>query len=420
VATKSIKIDSLWKKVALAVVAVVCAYAAWTFSKWGMASTAAVRADDADVAVFLTELAPDDPLTHYSAAVLLERRFGAGDEARSLQEYETATALNPTNYLYWLDLGRARERSGDPTRAELALRRALELAPNYARVRWAVGNNLLRQGRTDEAFDQIRKAVAADPATFAGPALTSARQFLGDDVPAIKRMLGGSVEFDTALASMLIREKRYDEAMAIWNSYPTDVKRRSMRDTGTLFIQHLAEAKNFRQLVTIAADLADGDPPRIGQIGNGGFESPVKPTGAGPFEWNLAPGLQPQIVLSNGQKHSGNNSLLIVFNSKDGKDFRTVSQLIAVEPNSTYELEMFVRTDLKTSAVFKWEIVDAVDGHQLAVSEPLAIAADWSPLRTPFKTSAADGIIIRLYRDNCGQVCSIVGSIGIDDVSLQK
>ena len=419
-ATKSIKIDSVWKKAALAVIAIICAYAAWTFSKWGMASTAAIRADDADVAVYLTELSPDDPLTHYSAAVLLERRFGPGDEDRSLQEYETSTALNPTNYLYWLDLGRSRERSGDPTRAELALRRALELAPNYARVRWAVGNNLLRQGRTDEAFDEIRKAVKADPGTFAGPALTSARQFLGDDVPAIKRMLGGSVAFDAALASMLIREKRYDEAMTIWNSYPPDVKRGPLRETGNLLSQHLAEAKNFRQLVTLATDLADGDPPRVGQIGNGGFESAVKPTGAGPFEWTIADGLQPQIVLTNGQKHSGNNSLLIVFNSKDGKDFRTVSQLIAVEPNTTYELEMFVRMDLKTSAVFKWEIVDAVDGHQLAVSDPLSNSTDWMQVRTRFKVSAGDGVIIRLSRDNCGQVCSIVGSIGIDDVSLKS
>ena len=136
---------------------------------------------------------------------------------------------------------------------------------------------------------------------------------------------------------------------------------------------------------------------------------------------SIAPGLLPQIVLSNGQKHSGNNSLLIVFNTKDGKDFRTVSQLVAVEPNRSYELQMFVRADLKTSAVFKWEIVDAADGHQLAISDAFANAADWNPVHLRFKTPAAgEGIVMRLVRENCGQICAVTGSIGIDDVSLRS
>lgn len=419
--TRSIKITSVWRKSALAVIAVICAIAAGFFTEWGLAATAADRAADAEVAVYLTGLAPDDPQIHYKAAVLLDRRFEPGDDEQSLHEYEIATGLAPDNYLFWLEVGRARERNGDPTRAENALRRALELAPNYARVQWAVGNNLLRQGRTDEAFVEIKKAVTADPTTFAGPAVIAARQFFGEDLNAIKRMLGGPIELDAALTSMLIREKRYDEAMEIWNSFPPDEKRASLRDVGILLATHLLETKNFRGAATVLAELGEiDDAPAVGKIGNGGFELAVKPTGAGPFEWNIAPGMQPQIVLSNGQKHSGNNSLLIVFNSKDGKEFRTITQLVPVEPNRYYELEMFVRADVKSPAVFKWEVVDAGDGHPIAVSDPIINGSNWMPLRIKFQSSTTDGVVIRFLRDNCGGVCSVVGNIGIDDVALRQ
>ena len=176
----------------------VCLLAAWSFSKWGMASSASVRAERAEIAQFLTELAPDDPQTHYAAAVLLEKSFEPSDIERSLQELEIATGLAPENYLYWLDLGRARERAGDPEGAERALRRALHLAPNYSRVQWALGNALLRQGRVDEAFQEITKAVSSDPASFASPAAVTAWQFFGGDVGRIRQFSGSSALFDAA------------------------------------------------------------------------------------------------------------------------------------------------------------------------------------------------------------------------------
>ncbi len=173
---KSLKIDTLTKRVALLVAGVVCVFAAWHSARWGMANSAAGRADTADVTEYLTQLAPSDPQTHFGNAVLLEKSFDEEDIRRALAEFELAAASSPDNYLYWFELGRARERSGDAEGAESALRRALALAPNYARVQWGLGNALLRQGRTDEAFGEIRKAVAGDGA-YAGPAATSAWQF---------------------------------------------------------------------------------------------------------------------------------------------------------------------------------------------------------------------------------------------------
>ena len=416
--TDSIKIDAAWKKAAVVIAALLFIPAAAMVLRWCVANSAVQRADDVELAVYLTSLAPDDPQTHHTAAIELEKSFDPADVEKALLEFEKAAALAPRNYMFWLDLGRARERSGDGQGAELALRRALELAPNYSRVQWALGNALLRQGRIDEAFVEIRKAVAGDPA-YATPAAVTAWQFFEGDVGKIRRAMDGSSHFNVALAALLAREKRFDEAIEVWSTVPPGEKKTLLKETGRTLRDTLLAEKKFRDAVRVAADLGDGG-ERAGQFTNGGFESSVKPDGAGFFEWQIGHGMQPQIVLSAGQKHGGNNSLLLVFNATDAKDIRNVAQTIAVEPGTEYELELFYRTDLKTSANFKWEIVDAGTSKQIAVSEAMSPKAEWTQLVVKFRTPAqTDGIIVRLLREGCGQVCAITGNIWFDDFSLR-
>jgi hypothetical protein len=366
--------------------------------------------------MYLTELAPDDPQTHHAAAVQLEKSFDPGDIEKALRQYEITAALAPENYQFWLDLGRARDRSGDAEGAERALRRALDLAPHYSRVQWALGNNLLRQGRIEEAFAEIRKAVAGDPA-FAGPAAAAAWQFFDGDLARIRNAMGASSQFDAALVALLTRENRFDQAMELWRSIGPDDKKTSLKETGQAILAKLIEGKRFRDAAIVSAEINEAR--AIGQVTNGGFESAVKPDGAEIFEWQIGAGLQPQIVLNNSQKHGGSNSLLLIFNANDAKEFRSVSQTVAVEPSRSYELEVFYRSDLKTSAVFKWQVVDA-GGTQIAMTEPVALKADWTRLSTRFTVPAnSDGVVIRLMREGCGQVCAISGSLWFDDVAIK-
>lgn len=383
-----------------------------------MAGSAVERsAGDAELATYLTQLAPDDPQTHHLAAVQLEKSFDPVDVEKALREYEIATALAPENYQFWLDLGRARDRSGDQTGAEAALRRALDLAPHYARVRWALGNNLLRQGRIEEAFAEIRQAVAGD-VTFAAPAATAAWQFFDGDLGKIRSSMGGSSQFDGALAALLARDKQYDKAMELWRQLPAADKKTSLKDVGKNLLDNLLQGKRYRDAAFVSGEF-NGTSEAIGQVTNGGFESAVKPEGAGIFDWQIAGGLQPQIVLNNSQKHGGSNSLLLLFNATDAKEFRSVSQTVAVEPGHNYELELFYRADLKTSAVFKWEVADA-NGIRIAVTEPTVPKADWTRLAARFTVPAnSEGIIIRLAREGCGQVCAVSGSLWFDDVAIK-
>ena len=105
----------------MVIVAVFSVIGAIFVAKWGFAYSAAARADTADVAALAADFGPDDPQTHYALAVLSEKTFTADDIERSIREFETAAALSPSNYILWLDLGRARERNGDQAGAERAL-----------------------------------------------------------------------------------------------------------------------------------------------------------------------------------------------------------------------------------------------------------------------------------------------------------
>jgi hypothetical protein len=98
-----------------------------------------------------------------------------------------------------------------------------------------------------------------------------------------------------------------------------------------------------------------------------------------------------------------------------------VSQTVAVEPGADHQLELFYGSDLKTSAQFKWEIVDAVDGKRLAVTDPIAVRApEWTALRVGFKAPATgDGIVIRFIRAGCGADCAVNGTLWFDDISIR-
>ncbi len=401
----------------LAAVGVLTVIAAIFVAKWGFAHSAAARSDTIDVAELAAALAPDDPQTHFALAVLSEKTFVTEDLERAVGEFEKGTAQSPNNYLLWLDLGRARERNGDQAGAERALRKALELAPNYSRVQWALGNTLLRQGKNEEAFAEIRKAVAGD-ATYTNAAATTAWQILDEDMAQVRNAIGDSTRANAALATLLTGKGRFDEAFDTWDRLPADDKGTTLKETGDILYRQFIEAGKFRFASRIGAQ--SGIAQNSGDVTNGGFEEPVTAQNANIFTWQIAEGATPRIG-PNAQKHSGNYSLLMNF-IPGTKTIRQVSQTIAVEPGTSYTLEFFYRSDVKTQSKFKWEIVMAANGKVIGVTGPLTPAADWTAVRVSFTVPAdKDGVAIRFIAEGCDPSnCAISGNIWFDDFALKS
>ena len=422
-ALKSFKLNPAVRHIVLPFAAVFLIVSAGFALKWYLGNAVSANAAQKEIAEIAVVLAPSDPQSHYALAVLSEKSFLPEDLPKSIEEFEKAAALAPNDYRLWLALGRARDRLGETEAAERALRRALELAPNYAQVHWTLGNVLLRQGKTAEALAEIRRAVDGDE-TLAVPAVASVWQVLNTDTAEITKNIGDSPRIKAALASLLAKEKRFDEAMRLWNEFSAADKRDAFKKIGEEIFNLLVNEKKFADALRVRNDISEegSAQPAAEKFTNGGFENPLVPDNVNLFDWQIGSGAQPLIGPNNEQKRSGNQSLFMIFNSANGKDWRTVSQTLVVAPERNYTFQVFYRSDLKASGTLKWEIADAVSGRVLASTEAVRAQADWTPLTAKFTTaSETEAIIVRLVRESCATpVCPISGKIWFDDFSLEK
>lgn len=391
-------------------------------AKWSFANAISTQAQHKEVAEFTISLAPDDPQTHYALAVLNEKTFLPDDLERSLAEYQFAAALAPYDYRVWLALAKAFERSGKSEDASKAYRKSLEIAPNYSQIHWAFGNFLLRQGESENAFREI-KTAAETHSIYLKPAVLAAWQFFDGNLVKIREIFGRSPALDSMLSVILSEAKRYDEALEVWNSIPETDKKDRFREDGKLLFRQMIAANKFRDALEIHNSIADADAEKyeVGKISNGGFEKNVDPESRQIFDWELGAGLQPQILYDENNKSEGKRSLVLIFNSADGKDFRAISQLLVVKPGDDHKLSFSGKAELKTNATFRWEIADA-DGNLIAFTEPVEPNSDWKTISSDFRVpDGIEAVRIRLARVKCPQgICPVTGKIWFDDFKLER
>jgi tetratricopeptide (TPR) repeat protein len=184
------------------------------------------------------------------------------DAAVALREYERAAAISPHDFRLWLAVGKMRERNGDARGAEAALRRALELAPEYAQIHWTLGNILLRSDRIEEAISELRTAAERNP-TFAPYVVDAIMQTFGDRKPdgnldEVTRRIGESTSMRAALISILAREKRLDDAWRFWNEFTPQQKAAHKAD-GDELLKYLLDGRRFRAAADLFAQNTSSD-----------------------------------------------------------------------------------------------------------------------------------------------------------------
>ncbi len=404
------------RKALLGFFLLIVAVGSWFPIKWGFANAVSSRAELPEVAAFAAELAPGDPQTRFAHAVLLDATLEPADAVAGLREFESAAFNSPYNYLIWLELGRAYERSGQPEKALIALRRAAVLAPNYAEPKWALGNTLLRTGNTDEATELFLFAAGAD-SRFAEPAAVLLLQVSNYESAAIERFASSSSNLNDALISALAREKRFDLALNLWRMRQFETTSDSV---ATALYQQLVDAKRFRDALSVGTSFRATAGLAAGAITNGGFEersaAPIRTV----FEWNIADGSEPRVGVTDGQKRSGSYSLLIGFGNK-AAGFRTVKQVVAVEPGSQYEFEAWYRSAIDGTGTIHWEAVDASTGKRLFLSEPFVRSDEWQKVSGLITApDDVDGFEFRLVKICPLGECALSGNLWIDDVSVKQ
>ncbi len=412
---KSLKLNSFPKLLGLIVLGFIILIVFYFFAKWCFAYEIAVHSQNREVSEYAVELSPNEPQNHYALSVWQEQTFLPEDLKKSLVEIETATALSPNDYRLWLALGKIRSLNGDSAGAENALKKAQSLAPNYSEVLWAMGNFYFRQGKITEAFPLIRRTAEID-SNYRIPAISILWQMFDGNVSQIKNALGESPQIKAALTDFLMKQGRSDQAVEVWNTISESEKNTEFQQIGSDLFTILIAEKKFRTALKIKNRMEETE-----KFYNGGFEEPIQQSTNNVFDWQISGGLKPVIGQNNESKHSGNTSLFIIFKSDDGKDFRQIQQTVPIISGKNYKFEFFYKTELKTSATFRWEIVDTAESKILAVTKPIEANSDWTSLSADFTVPEnSEAVIIRLAREDCKQgLCPISGKVWFDDFTIR-
>jgi tetratricopeptide (TPR) repeat protein len=379
-----------------------------------------------EAAHMAASLAPNDPLTHWRMAQVSQKVLPLDQQTQAIAEYEQAVRLSPYDYRFWMSLGTAQGQLGDPAKAEMALKRAVELAPSYSYPRWYLGNFLLRNGRYDEAFDQLRLASEADP-ELRPQQFNLIWEIYKGDPEALKNAVGPSSNARARFALYLVERNRIDEGLRLWNSMSGHEKSTN-KDSGASIITALNKSLRYHDAVKIWNDMSMEEyRAEVGRVFDGGFEAPVNYGADTVFGWQVkgAPGID--IRIDPTRSHSGSRSLRLAFEVSSNLPIVSVSQLVPVTAQSEYELEFYVSTEkLLSGSTPQVQILNAANEEVLVSSETaLNGTSKWNRVGFSFKTGEnMEAVILRIVRFSCSTketpICPIYGSIWYDDINFRR
>lgn len=407
--------------------------AVWSYFavRWYVGNTLAEYFNPAQNNLQLAEmavsLAPKDPLTHWRIGQVSQKVLPLDQQAKTIAAYEKAVSLSPNDYRFWMALGTAHEQAGDSVHGEQALRRAVALAPSYAYPRWYLGNLLLRSGRYEEAFKELRLAAEADeelqPQQF---------NFLwaiyGDDLEALKSAIGESSQTRARFALYLVNQQRHHDGLRVWDTLSADEKK-SNRETADSMVKTLVNARRYHDAMKVWNDIAPNERYRaeLNKIFDGSFEEAINYGPELVFGWQVKNAPQFQVRIDPTRGNGGARSLRLAFQVRTNLDGIDVSQVIPVTPNSEYDFEYYFMTEkLETGSAPMVQIFDATDGALLASSPQAPSGSNaWSRLGMSFKTAGqTEAVTLKIVRVKCSEddtpICPIFGSIWYDDFSFKR
>jgi tetratricopeptide (TPR) repeat protein len=363
----------------------------------------------ADQAIQLT---PDDPDAHRARATVLNRLHRSAEAEAAL---ETATSLRQDHAVQWLELGATREELDDNEGALAAYDQAVRCAPYYAQTHWQRGNLLLRLGRYDEAFADLRQAAASNR-KFLVNVIDLAWSLTKGDANQTAALLQVSNDTDRLeFARFLARKgkvKEVEQQVGLLAAPLSDENRRELT-------QLAFAAGSYGELYRLSPGTV-----KVGGIVNGSFEEPLVLNDSS-FGWKVSPSpAKTTLTVDVSQKSDGQRSLHVSFEGDWDPSVSLLSQTIVVRAEQRYRLTFAVKTqDVVTGGPPRIVLRDVTNNQILAKSDAFPQTTNgWQQMNVDFSVPArSEAVAISLVRDNCSSSpCPIFGVMWLDDFQLQK
>ena len=389
----------------------------WHAGRSGLGSLYATNAArnyqlaSANVAV---RLSPGNADAHYVRAAILE----TSDLLAAVAEYYEAVKIRPDDFALWLSLARARELAGDTEGAVVAAKQAIPLAPFYAQPHYQAGNILLRAGRTDEGFRELRVAGASNPALMPG-IIDLAWRLSGGNVQFVQQAVGPKTPNAYGMLGQYFRQRQQvDAAIAMFTAADT-----ASEGDRQSYVTELLAANRFREAARLwAVGRSNGVAP--GVIDDPGFEKESDLNEPG-FGWRLGESREGfQLSLDTANPKEGRTSLKIEFKGAANPASPIVSQLVLVDRRARYQLRFATRAEgIVSGGLPQVVVIDANAKNVLGQSDELPKATDaWLDYNVEFTASElTDAVQILVQRRSCAMSpCPIFGRLWLDNFSLHK
>lgn len=268
----------------------------------------------------------------------------ARDPASAVTEYKAAVQLNPHSARYWFDLASSYQILGDTPNQTSALEHAIQADATTPDVAWEAANLYLVQGENEKALNEFRVVIAND-----APLAGSAMQFCWRIQPDVEALLREVVPArpDTLATFLTFLESKEEtpSAIKVWDAL--------MKTNGTFeqpyafeYIRYLVQHKQVESAVAAWQQTASRFgltsylPSSGNLVVNGSFDFKVLNAG---FDWQYQKQSSVNLTLDPSDFHSGRRSLLITFDGP-GISEAGIYQLVAVQPNTTYNFTGYYKT----------------------------------------------------------------------------
>jgi len=329
---------------------------------------------------------------------------------------QSAAELNPHAGRYWIDLALAQQSVDDLDSEKHSLENALAVDPRTPELAWDAANLYLAQGATNDAMKQFHVVLQNDH-ELTWPAIRTCWRIH----PDIDYLLGNVVPpgIYPAMLEFLIEKNETAAAEKVWAqifSLQQPVERQDLFGYVKYLVLHreATQAARVWQESAGIASLQAYEPSSANLLVNGDFSLDMLNGG---FDWVYQKIDGVSLALDPSEAHSSSRSLRITF---DGPGIRDagISQVVAVEPNTSYEFSAFYKAqDMEGAGAMQFAIQDAYEETSFLMSEDLRDADFWKKTGGAFTTGPnTELVMVRIARVPTGS--PIRGKLWIDGLQL--
>jgi len=398
----------------VASIALTLGYAGFVTKEF-LAANAAGRGGPADLAKAV-RLEPSNAEYHDRLGRMMA---ASGDFRAAQQQYEAASRLNPHLAQYWLDQASIFQRTGETCSEQRAIENAIRVDPRTPEVAWRAANLYLVQGRTDKALEEFRVLLEGSE-DMAPAALDLAWRATHD----VDRLITHTLPPDPAAYFTFIDVlSGYSEVAATEKVWSALIQLREPFESrrGIAYTDYLIDQKQIPQAVAAWQQLAT-----INHMGshlllenlivNGGLDGDILNAG---FDWRYYRQPDVELSLDDATFHGGHRALQIGFRGP-GMNEVTMSHLVPLAPNSTYDFSAYFKTSqLEGAGGPRLAMIDAYTGQPYFTSDDLKNAEVWREVGGSFTTGpGAQLAVLKILRVPEGR--PIRGTLWLDDMQLVR